>query len=126
MGFSDVDAENKPVSFQQTFETKRSTHLQELQQKEDDMRQMFVLRVKEKEAEIKEEERQVRFPLPGATRIGSWTSLCKKHSGNTKLSIQVSLQSGLMKWDTFIAKFLSSPKSLCLSGLTHRNLDGIR
>jgi len=71
MGFSDVDAENKPVSFQQTFETKRSTHLQELQQKEDDMRQMFVLRVKEKEAEIKEEERQVRFPLPGATRIGS-------------------------------------------------------
>lgn len=59
MGFSDVDADNKPVSFQQTFETKRSNHLQELQQKEDEMRQMFVLRVKEKEAELKEAEKDV-------------------------------------------------------------------
>lgn len=59
MGFSDVDADNKPVSFQQTFETKRSNHLQELQQKEDEMRQMFVLRVKEKEAELKEAEKEL-------------------------------------------------------------------
>lgn len=59
MGFSDVDAENKPVSFQQTFEAKRSNHLQELQQKEDEMRQMFVVRVKEKEAELKETEKEV-------------------------------------------------------------------
>ncbi|XP_022193802.1 septin-2 [Nilaparvata lugens] len=60
MGFTDVDSENKPVSFQQTFEAKRSTHLQELQQKEDEMRQMFVLRVKEKEAELKEQERELQ------------------------------------------------------------------
>lgn len=59
MGFSDVDSENKPVSFQQTFENKRSNHLQELQQKEDEMRQMFVVRVKEKEAELKESEKDV-------------------------------------------------------------------
>ncbi|KAJ8922619.1 hypothetical protein NQ315_007651 [Exocentrus adspersus] len=59
MGFSDVDADNKPVSFQQTFETKRSNHLQELQQKEDEMRQMFVVRVKEKEAELKEAEKEL-------------------------------------------------------------------
>ncbi|XP_069686591.1 septin-2 isoform X1 [Periplaneta americana] len=59
MGFSDVDAENKPVSFQQTFEAKRSNHLQELQQKEDEMRQMFVVRVKEKEAELKEAEKEL-------------------------------------------------------------------
>lgn len=59
MGFSDVDAENKPISFQQTFEAKRSNHLQELQQKEDEMRQMFVVRVKEKEAELKEAEKEV-------------------------------------------------------------------
>lgn len=59
MGFTDVDAQNKPVSFQQTFEAKRSNHLAELQQKEDDMRQMFVLRVKEKEAELKESEKEV-------------------------------------------------------------------
>lgn len=60
MGFSDVDSENKPVSFQQTCEAKRSIHLQELQQKEDEMRQMFVARVKEKEAELKEAEKEVK------------------------------------------------------------------
>lgn len=59
MGFSDVDANNKPISFQETFETKRSNHLQELQQKEDEMRQMFVVRVKEKEAELKEAEKEL-------------------------------------------------------------------
>lgn len=47
------------VSFQQTFEQKRSAHLAELQQKEDEMRQMFVQRVKEKEAELKEAEKEV-------------------------------------------------------------------
>lgn len=61
MGFSDVDADNKPVSFQQTFEAKRSNHLQELQQKEDEMRQMFVVRVKEKESELKDAEKEVTF-----------------------------------------------------------------
>ncbi|KAJ6647110.1 Septin-2 [Pseudolycoriella hygida] len=59
MGFSDVDRDNKPVSFQQTFEAKRSNHMAELQGKEDEMRQMFVLRVKEKEAELKENEKEL-------------------------------------------------------------------
>lgn len=59
MGLSDVDEDNKPVSFQQTFEAKRSTHLHELQQKEDEMRQMFVVRVKEKEAELKDAEKDL-------------------------------------------------------------------
>ncbi|XP_071453115.1 septin-2 [Hetaerina americana] len=59
MGFSDVDSDNKPVSFQQTFEQKRSNHLLELQQKEDEMRQMFVVRVREKEGELKESEKEL-------------------------------------------------------------------
>ncbi|CAB0016821.1 unnamed protein product [Nesidiocoris tenuis] len=59
MGFTDVDAENKPVSFQQSYETKRLNHLQELQQKEDEMRQMFVVRIKEKETELKDAEKEV-------------------------------------------------------------------
>uniref|UniRef100_A0A0A9X0K7 Septin n=1 Tax=Lygus hesperus TaxID=30085 RepID=A0A0A9X0K7_LYGHE len=59
MGFTDVDAENKPVSFQQSYEAKRINHLQELQQKEDEMRQMFVVRVKEKETELKEAEKEL-------------------------------------------------------------------
>lgn len=59
MGFGDVDRDNKPVSFQQTYEQKRSAHLAEMQQKEDEMRQMFVQRVKEKEAELKEAEKEL-------------------------------------------------------------------
>lgn len=61
MGFSDVDNENKPLSFQESFEAKRSHHLQELQNREDEMRQMFVVRVKEKEAELKEAEKEVIY-----------------------------------------------------------------
>lgn len=60
MGFTDVDSDNKPVSFQQSFEHKRSTHVKELQLKEDEMRQMFVNRVKEREQELKDEEKEVR------------------------------------------------------------------
>lgn len=59
MGFTDVDSENKPVSFQQTFEAKRSNHLAELQAKEEEVRQMFVQRVKEKESELKESEKDL-------------------------------------------------------------------
>ncbi|KAI5700670.1 hypothetical protein M8J75_001794 [Diaphorina citri] len=59
MGFSDVDSENKPMSFQQSYENKRSSHLAELQKKEDEMRQMFVVRVKEKENELKESEKEL-------------------------------------------------------------------
>lgn len=60
MGFTDVDSDNKPVSFQQTFEAKRTNHLAELQQKEDEMRQVFVQRVKEKESELKENEKELQ------------------------------------------------------------------
>lgn len=44
---------------QQTYEAKRQEFLVELQKREDEMRQMFVQRVKEKEAELKEAEREV-------------------------------------------------------------------
>ena len=60
MGFSDVDSDNKPQSFQQTYEHKRQLLRLELQQKEDEMRQQFVIRVKEKETELKEAEKEVR------------------------------------------------------------------
>lgn len=63
MGFTDVDSDNKPVSFQQTFEAKRTNHVAELQAKEDEVRQMFVVRVKEKEAELKESEKDVKLHI---------------------------------------------------------------
>lgn len=48
------------TSLQETYEAKRNEFLGELQKKEEDMRQMFVMRVKEKEAELKEAEKDVR------------------------------------------------------------------
>ncbi|GBM04190.1 Septin-2 [Araneus ventricosus] len=59
MGFSDIGADNKPISFQETYEQKRQEHIQELQRKEEEIRQMFVERVKEKEAELKDAEKEL-------------------------------------------------------------------
>ncbi|KAH8309414.1 hypothetical protein KR059_009240 [Drosophila kikkawai] len=59
MGFVDVDSNNQPVSFQQTFESKRTGHLASLQAKEEEVRQMFVQRVKQKENELKDSEKEL-------------------------------------------------------------------
>lgn len=57
MGFND----NGGISgnFAEQYATRRETHLTALQQKEEEMRQKFVIRVKEKESELKEAEREV-------------------------------------------------------------------
>ncbi|XP_048388992.1 septin-11 isoform X2 [Stegostoma tigrinum] len=59
MGFKDTDPDSKPFSLQETYEAKRNEFLTELQKKEEDMRQMFVMRVKEKESELKEAEKEL-------------------------------------------------------------------
>uniref|UniRef100_A0A673VCV2 Septin 11 n=1 Tax=Suricata suricatta TaxID=37032 RepID=A0A673VCV2_SURSU len=59
MGFKDTDPDSKPFSLQETYEAKRNEFLGELQKKEEEMRQMFVMRVKEKEAELKEAEKEL-------------------------------------------------------------------
>ena len=59
MGFSDGDG--KPGSFAEQYTLRRESHLTSLQQKEEEMRQKFVIRVKEKEGELKEAEREVIF-----------------------------------------------------------------
>ena len=41
---------------------KREEHVKELQKKEEEMRQMFVVRVKEKESDLKEAEKEVSDP----------------------------------------------------------------
>ncbi|NXD85691.1 SEP10 protein, partial [Halcyon senegalensis] len=60
MGFRDIAPENKPVSLQEAYEAKRHELYLELQRKEEEMRQQFVRRVKEKEAILKEAEQQVQ------------------------------------------------------------------
>lgn len=57
MGFS--DNEGKPGNFAEQYNMRRENHLSSLQQKEEEMRQKFVIRVKEKEAELKEAEKEL-------------------------------------------------------------------
>ncbi|XP_013791389.1 septin-2-like [Limulus polyphemus] len=59
MGFSDLGADNKPVPFHENYEKKRQEQLELLQQREEEMRQSFVFRVKEKESELKEAEKSL-------------------------------------------------------------------
>ncbi|KAK7922864.1 hypothetical protein WMY93_009766 [Mugilogobius chulae] len=59
MGFKDTDPNSKSFSLQETYETKRKEFLLELQRKEEEMRQMFVNKVKETEAELKEKEKEL-------------------------------------------------------------------
>lgn len=63
-------------SLQETYETKRKEFLGELQRKEEEMRQMFVNKVKETEAELKEKEREVSVPKmvrnPNYSQQGIW------------------------------------------------------
>ncbi|KAI1902763.1 hypothetical protein AGOR_G00019350 [Albula goreensis] len=59
MGFKDTDPESEPFSLQETYEAKRQEFMGELQKEEEEMRQTFVQRVKEKEAELKEAEKEL-------------------------------------------------------------------
>lgn len=72
-------------SLQQTYEAKRQEFLVELQRREDEMRQMFVQRVKEKEAELKEAEREVCRPADTHTQcmlcVKITTALCMRSQG---------------------------------------------
>merc|ERR1712012_1280130 len=65
MGFEEGDKEGKASSFAETYTMRRESHLQSLQEREEEMRQKFVLRVKEKEAELKEQRRNC---TPSLTR----------------------------------------------------------
>lgn len=59
------------LSLQETYEVKRHEFLGELQRKEEEMRQMFVQRVKEKEALLKEAEREVSRSLLNLVVVGA-------------------------------------------------------
>ena len=61
MGFS--DNEGQPGNFAEQYASRRESHLSTLQLKEEEMRQKFVIRVKEKESELKEAEREVELIL---------------------------------------------------------------
>ncbi|NXM08452.1 SEP10 protein, partial [Tyrannus savana] len=60
MGFRDIGPKTKPVSLQEAYEAKRHKFYLELQRKEEEIKQEFVQRVKEKAAVLKEAEQKVQ------------------------------------------------------------------
>lgn len=69
MGFKDTDPDNQPFSLQETYEAKRKEFLEDLHRKEEEMRQLFVSRVKETESELKEKERELQEKFAHLKRI---------------------------------------------------------
>merc|ERR1719350_1826342 len=72
MGFEEGDKEGKASSFAETYTMRRESHLQSLQEREEEMRQKFVLRVKEKEAELKEAEKELHAKFDKMKQVGWW------------------------------------------------------
>ncbi|XP_042544092.1 septin-14 [Dipodomys spectabilis] len=60
MGFTDVGPDNKPVSFQETYEFKRQEFQDQCQREEEELKQRFMQRVKEKETAFKDAERELQ------------------------------------------------------------------
>uniref|UniRef100_A0A1B6CSY8 Septin-type G domain-containing protein n=1 Tax=Clastoptera arizonana TaxID=38151 RepID=A0A1B6CSY8_9HEMI len=108
MGFCDVDSDNKPVSFQQTFEAKRNNHMQELQHKEHEMRQMFLIRVKEKEAELKEKEKELH---------DKFDKLNRDHTDSKK-----KYEEGRKKFEDEIVEFNRRKTQFAQLGSSHHTL----
>ncbi|ELW66309.1 Septin-14, partial [Tupaia chinensis] len=60
MGFSDVGPDNQPVSFQEIYEAKRQAFHAQCQREEEELKQKFMQRVKEKEITFKESEKELQ------------------------------------------------------------------
>ena len=62
------------VSLQETYEQRRKDYMGELQKREDEMRSSFIKKVKNKEAELKQEEQEVqlRFAVAAVHSNGKW------------------------------------------------------
>uniref|UniRef100_A0A8D1K1W8 Septin n=1 Tax=Sus scrofa TaxID=9823 RepID=A0A8D1K1W8_PIG len=60
MGFVDVGPDNQPVSFQEIYEAKRQDFFDQCQREEEELKQKFMQRVKEKETAFKESEKELQ------------------------------------------------------------------
>ncbi|EDM13500.1 rCG21523, isoform CRA_b [Rattus norvegicus] len=58
LGFSDKGPNNKPVSFQEMYEAKRQEFHDQCQREEEELKQTFMQRVKEKELTFKDAEKE--------------------------------------------------------------------
>merc|ERR1711881_494119 len=67
MGFTDDDSDRFDLS--RIYEKKRDENLQEMEGQTDEMRQMFVQRVKQKESELKEAEKELHDKFDRLKRL---------------------------------------------------------
>ncbi|XP_055462119.1 septin-14 [Psammomys obesus] len=69
LGFSDMGPDNQPVSFQEMYEAKRQEFHDQCQREEQELKQTFILRVKEKELTFKDAEKELQDKFEHLKRI---------------------------------------------------------
>ncbi|XP_008591800.1 PREDICTED: septin-14-like [Galeopterus variegatus] len=69
MGFTDVGPDNQPVSFQEIYEAKRQEFYDQCQREEEELKQRFMQRVKEKETTFKEAEKELQDKFEHLKRV---------------------------------------------------------
>ncbi|XP_076778374.1 septin-14 isoform X1 [Arvicanthis niloticus] len=69
LGFSDVGPDNRPVSFQEMYEAKRQEFHDQCQREEEELKQTFMQRVKEKELTFKDAEKELQDKFEHLKRI---------------------------------------------------------
>ncbi|XP_044903837.1 septin-14 isoform X4 [Felis catus] len=69
MGFTDVGPDNKPLSFQEIYEDKRQKFYDQCQREEEELKQKFMQRVKDKETTFKESEKELQEKFEHLKRV---------------------------------------------------------
>ncbi|XP_052023983.1 septin-14 isoform X2 [Apodemus sylvaticus] len=69
LGFSDLGPDNQPVSFQEMYEAKRQEFHNQCQREEEELKQTFMQRVKEKELTFKDAEKELQDKFEHLKRI---------------------------------------------------------
>ncbi|XP_007938986.1 septin-14 [Orycteropus afer afer] len=69
MGFTDVGPDNQPISFQEIYEAKRQEFHEQCQREEEQLKQRFMQRIKEKEATFKEAEKELQDKFEHLKRV---------------------------------------------------------
>ena len=97
MGFSDGGGDKQSHSLQETYELRRQEYMKNIQGREEQMRQSFVNKVKEKEAELKQAEQEVKCLwkcyLFGKSKKKNWKNLdCDRSTITVSSSWEIQIQ----------------------------------
>ncbi|XP_041504423.1 septin-14 [Microtus oregoni] len=88
LGFNDTGPDSKPVSFQEMYEAKRQEFHNQCQREEEELKQTFMQRVKEKELTFKDAEKELQDKFEHLRRIQQEETL-KLEEERRKLEEQI-------------------------------------